>query len=111
MILSEHHSPLLGWTNVGIGFCFILLDVILSRILNLGISSSLLVASLRCIIQLTIMGLYLEKVFASDSIWGVIGIVVVLNVLGATEVTFNKAKGRFTNMVRPLLGTECSRSI
>jgi ABC-type iron transport system FetAB permease component len=100
MIISSDSSPLLGWTNVGIGFCFVLLDVVLSRILSLGISSSLLIASARCVVQLTIMGFYLEKVFASDNIWGVVGIVILLNVLGATEVTFNKAKGRFRNMVR-----------
>lgn len=102
MIMSSDSSPLLGWTNVGIGFCFVLLDVVLSRVLSLGISSSLLVASARCVVQLTIMGFYLEKVFASDNIWGVVGIVVLLNVLGATEVTFNKARGRFRHMVSSL---------
>jgi ABC-type iron transport system FetAB permease component len=93
-------SPVLGWTNVSIGFCFILLDVLVSSVFKLGIACSLLVASVRCVVQLTIMGLFLEKVFASDSVLGVVGIVLVLNVLGAIEVTYNKAKGRFSYMVR-----------
>jgi ABC-type iron transport system FetAB permease component len=42
--------------------------------LGLGIGGSLVVAATRCVIQLSIMGLVLDKVFASDNIWGVIGI-------------------------------------
>lgn len=67
-------SPTLSWLNVGFGFLFILFDAILSATLGLGIGGSLVVAATRCIIQLSIMGLVLDKVFASDNIWGVIGI-------------------------------------
>jgi len=67
-------SPTLSWLNVGFGFLFILFDAILSATLGLGIGGSLVVAATRCIIQLSIMGLVLDKVFASDNIWGVVGI-------------------------------------
>jgi hypothetical protein len=67
-------SPTLSWLNVGFGFLFILFDAILSATLGLGIGGSLVVAATRCVIQLSIMGLILDKVFASDNIWGVIGI-------------------------------------
>jgi hypothetical protein len=67
-------SPHLTWLNVGFGFLFILFDAILSATLGLGIGGSLVVAATRCVIQLSIMGLVLDKVFASDNIWGVIGI-------------------------------------
>ena len=67
-------SPTLSWLNVGFGFLFILFDAILSATLGLGIGGSLVVAATRCVIQLSIMGLVLDKVFASDNIWGVIGI-------------------------------------
>jgi ABC-type iron transport system FetAB permease component len=53
---------------------FILFDAILSATLGLGIGGSLVVAATRCVIQLSIMGLVLDKVFASDNIWGVVGI-------------------------------------
>lgn len=67
-------SPHLTWTNVFIGFLFVIFDSVLSIVLGLGIASSLLVAAVRCVIQLSIMGLVLGKVFASNNIWGVAGI-------------------------------------
>lgn len=67
-------SPTLSWLNVGTGFLFILLDAVLSSALGLGIGGSLVVAAIRCVIQLSVMGLVLDKVFASDNVWGVIGI-------------------------------------
>ncbi|TYJ54427.1 hypothetical protein B9479_004937 [Cryptococcus floricola] len=91
-------SSYLTWTNVLIGLLFIIFDSVLSLFLGLGISSSLLVAALRCIVQLTIMSTVLGKVFASNNVWGVFGIAVLLNVMAATEATYNKSKRRFTNM-------------
>lgn len=67
-------SPTLSWLNVGFGFLFILFDALLSSALGLGIGGSLVVAAIRCVVQLSIMGLVLDKVFASDNLWGVIGI-------------------------------------
>jgi ABC-type iron transport system FetAB permease component len=67
-------SPTLSWTNVLIGLLFIAFDSILSLILGLGIGGSLVVASLRCVLQLTVMGLVLDKAFASQNVWSVVGI-------------------------------------
>lgn len=67
-------SPTLTWINVLIGLLFIIFDALLSLVLGLGIGASLVIAAVRSVVQLTIMGLVLDKVFASDSIWGVIGI-------------------------------------
>jgi ABC-type iron transport system FetAB permease component len=67
-------SPTLAWINVLIGLLFIIFDALLSLVLGLGIGSSLVIAAIRSVVQLTIMGLVLDKVFASDTIWGVIGI-------------------------------------
>jgi ABC-type iron transport system FetAB permease component len=67
-------TPTLSWLNVGLGFLFIVFDAVLSAALGLGIGGSLLVAAIRCVIQLSVMGLVLDKVFASDNIWGVVGI-------------------------------------
>lgn len=88
-------------TNVGIGLLFVIFDAVLSGVLGLGIGTSLVVAAVRCIVQLSAMSLVLGKVFDSDSVWAVAGIALVLNVLGAIEATFNKAKARYTNMVSP----------
>lgn len=112
-------SPTLSWVNVGLGFLFIVFDAVLSASLGLGIGGSLLVAATRCVVQLSIMGLVLDKVFASQNIWGVVGIAgelihvrflsqcrrlrtVLLNLLGAFETTYNKTKKRFSNMVNTI---------
>lgn len=60
--------------NVGIGLLFVVFDAVLSVGLGLGIAGSLLVAAIRCILQLSVMALILDKVFASNNIWGVFGI-------------------------------------
>jgi ABC-type iron transport system FetAB permease component len=67
-------DPTLGWTNVVIGLLFIAFDAVLSLVLGLGIGGSLVVAAARCVVQLTVMGLVLDKVFASQNVWGVAGI-------------------------------------
>jgi ABC-type iron transport system FetAB permease component len=89
----------LTWFNVVIGLSFIAFDSILSLTLGLGIGSSLVIAAARCVLQLSVMALILDKVFAANNVFGVLGIALLLNVLGATEATFNKSKRRFTNMV------------
>jgi len=73
-IMLAGSSPHLTWLNVSIGLGFILFDAVLSLILGLGIGGSLVVAAIRCVVQLTIMGLLLDKVFASNNVWGVVGI-------------------------------------
>jgi ABC-type iron transport system FetAB permease component len=88
----------LSWVNVALALSFVSIDAILSVIFNLGIASSLIVAAGRCVLQLSVMGLVLDKVFAAGNIWGVFGIAALLNVLGAIEATFNKSKKRFHNM-------------
>lgn len=89
----------LTWVNVAIGLLFIVFDAVLSGVLGLGIGTSLMVAAARCILQLSVMSLVLGKVFESHNIFAVAGIALLLNVLGAIETTFNKAKRKYTNMV------------
>jgi ABC-type iron transport system FetAB permease component len=64
----------LNWLNVVFGLGFIAFDALLSLGFGLGIGGSLIVAAGRCVLQLTIMGLVLDKVFAADNIWAVAGI-------------------------------------
>lgn len=97
-MLASDTAPELSWLNVAIAFAFVSIDAILSVTFHLGLAGSLLVAAVRCVLQLSVMGLVLDKVFAAGNIWGVFGIAALLNVLGATEATFNKSKQRFANM-------------
>ncbi|WWD00178.1 hypothetical protein V866_007087 [Kwoniella sp. B9012] len=109
--MVDSSSPTLTWTNVLIGLLFILFDSLLSLVLGLGIGGSLMVAAGRCVLQLSVMGLILDKVFASNNIWGVFGIAALLNVLGAFEATYNKSKRRFSNMFPLILASMLSGTV
>ncbi|KAI6129912.1 hypothetical protein EV401DRAFT_1927283 [Pisolithus croceorrhizus] len=54
-------STHLSWANVALGLSFILFDAVVSTSFNLGVGSSLISAALRCIVQLAIVGLLLQR--------------------------------------------------
>ncbi|KAF8837475.1 UPF0014-domain-containing protein [Paxillus ammoniavirescens] len=103
MDTTPSDSTHLSWANVGLGFSFILLNAFLSTSLNLGIGSSLVTSALRCIVQLAIVGLVLQRVFETNNLWVVAGIACLLNLLGTIEAVANKSKKRFHNMFPSVL--------
>lgn len=64
----------LTWQNVGLAFSFILFDAVCSKAFGLGVGSSLVTAAVRCVIQLTLVALVLQKVFEANNPWAVAGI-------------------------------------
>ncbi|KLO17111.1 UPF0014-domain-containing protein [Schizopora paradoxa] len=99
----------LTWSNVGIGLTFVVFDALVSRFFGLGVGMPLVTAAIRCIIQLSIMALVLQKIFEAGNPWGVAGIALLLNLLGTTEVVVNKAKMRFDHIFPIVfLGMICS---
>ena len=64
----------LTWTNVALGVSFVLFDAIVSRGFGLDVGVPLMTAAIRCIVQLAIMALVLQKIFEADNPWGVAGI-------------------------------------
>lgn len=72
--LYEAKKETLTWLNVGLAFSFILFDVIVSGILGLGVGSSLLVAAIRCMVQLGVVALLLQSVFETENPWAVAAI-------------------------------------
>lgn len=64
----------LSWANVGLAFSFILFNAIVSGSFGLGVGGSLLTATVRCVLQLAVMGTLLQKVFETDNPWAVAGI-------------------------------------
>lgn len=84
--------------HVLIAFCFVLLDVGISILLNLSLTRSLLTSSIRCLVQLQIMSKLLSTVFKANNLFLVILLATVLNLLAAQEVVFNKAKRRYSGM-------------
>ncbi|KIJ67119.1 hypothetical protein HYDPIDRAFT_109132 [Hydnomerulius pinastri MD-312] len=103
MDATPSDSTNLTWGNVGLGFSFILFNAFLSTTLNLGVGSSLVSAALRCIVQLAIVGLLLQRVFETNNPWAVAGIACLLNFLGTLEAVANKSKKRFHNMFPSVL--------
>jgi ABC-type iron transport system FetAB permease component len=64
----------LGWSNVGIGVVFVVVNAVLSNALQLHIEGSLAVAALRCIVQLAFVATILQRVFDAQNPWAVAGI-------------------------------------
>lgn len=96
-------STHLTWANVALGFSFIFLDAVVSTSFNLGVGNSLISAAIRCIVQLAIVGLLLQRVFEANNPWAVAGIAFLLNFLGTVEAVANKSKKRFDRMFLSVL--------
>ncbi|KAH9047058.1 hypothetical protein EDB84DRAFT_1463457 [Lactarius hengduanensis] len=92
-------SPHLEWSNVGFGFAFVALDMVLSQVLQLQIGTSLVISALRCIVQLTLVATVLQSVFASQNMWTVAAIALLLNMLGTFEAVVVKAERRCRHMI------------
>lgn len=75
----------LSWGNVGLAFSFILLDGFISTTFGLGVGSSLITAAVRCIVQLSVVALILQKVFETNNPWAVAGMACLLNFMGTAE--------------------------
>ena len=64
----------LTWTNVGLAFSFIVFDAVVSHTFRLGVGASLVTAAIRCVVQLSLVALILQKVFETNNPFGVAGI-------------------------------------
>ena len=64
----------LGWSHVGLAFTFIAFNSVISQVLQLGVGASIMIAALRCVVQLTLMATILQRVFGAENFWAVVGI-------------------------------------
>ncbi|KZP00612.1 UPF0014-domain-containing protein [Calocera viscosa TUFC12733] len=99
----EGNHPFLTYGNVGIAAAFVVLDVSVSFVLKLGVGTSLLISAVRCVIQLSLMGLVLDKIFATKHPAAVFGLAALLMLLGTLETTIDKCKTRFRYMFPSVL--------
>jgi ABC-type iron transport system FetAB permease component len=83
----------LGWSNVGLGLSFIIFNVAVSTFLGLGVGHSLLVAAIRCVIQLAVVAILLQKVFETENPFAVAGITSKPN---SFEHETRRSQGRFS---------------
>lgn len=64
----------LDFVNVAIALSFVLFNVVIATFFQLGIARSLFTAAVRCVLQLTVVALLLQRVFESKNPFGVAGI-------------------------------------
>lgn len=74
-------------------------------LLGLRMELSLVVSSLRCLVQLTVMGFVLGPVLNSSEMWVPLSMSGVFVVLAAYETVFHQSKLRHRHMVRSLRAT------
>ncbi|KAJ2799938.1 hypothetical protein H4R21_003372 [Coemansia helicoidea] len=81
-------------SNVGVAALLLVVNIGLSGWLGLGMGRSVAVAAVRCAVQLTGLGLVLDRVFSTDSPVYIMGMAGVLGLLAAVEVSRWRARRR-----------------
>ncbi|KAI8385046.1 uncharacterized protein BYT42DRAFT_564494 [Radiomyces spectabilis] len=100
---SQNPMPNLHWWNVGVAASFILINGLMSVTLGLKLEKSLFVSSVRCLVQLTIMGLILEDVFKANNPYLVMFMTFVMVFLSTNEVVYHKSEMSYGGMYPSVL--------
>ncbi|KAJ3196535.1 hypothetical protein HK101_008544 [Irineochytrium annulatum] len=87
----------LGWDNVAIGSSLILVNAAISIYFGLGLATSLAISTVRCIVQLTILGMILNTVFDHDTPGVVSLLALTMMTISAVEV-YSRVKSRYLHM-------------
>ncbi|KAJ2822663.1 hypothetical protein FBU31_004523, partial [Coemansia sp. 'formosensis'] len=77
----------LTWGNVAIAALTLLVAVFVSSVLRLRLEKQIIIAGARCFIQLTVLGLVLKRVFATEGPVYVLAMAGALGGLAAMEVS------------------------
>ncbi|ORX53988.1 hypothetical protein DM01DRAFT_1287361 [Hesseltinella vesiculosa] len=97
--MTESTMPALTWANVVIASSFFLIDFVISACLNLKLTKPLIVSAVRCVVQLTIMGLTLEEIFKRREPIYIISIILVLILLTSWEAIHSRSLFWFHGIV------------
>ncbi len=84
----------IGFGQLGLAALLVVVNLVLSWIMRLGLARSLLIASVRMVAQLLLVGFILEWVFALDAPLPVIGIGLVMAALAGVAAV-NRTRRRF----------------
>ncbi|CAO3653783.1 unnamed protein product [Cunninghamella echinulata] len=95
--MDNDQAPL-SWFHVIESSVFVLIAAFISFLLGLKLEIPFIISSLRCVIQLTMMGYVLDDVLKADSVWVVMSMSLVLVILGAYEIVFNRTKKTFKGL-------------
>jgi len=84
----------LDWTQVALAVALVAVVVGVSLALSLGLTRSLLIASVRTVLQLTLIGFVLTWVFSADRWYVVIGILLVMTLVTG-QAAVSRIKRRY----------------
>ena len=90
-------TQLLTYTDLLLGSVLVLINVVLSLMLNLKVGRALLIAALRAAAQLLLVGFILKYVFNSSSPWLILGVAFFMTSLAAYEV-WSRQKAKFSGV-------------
>ncbi|KAI8923691.1 hypothetical protein BC831DRAFT_428656 [Entophlyctis helioformis] len=88
----------LGWANVGIASLLLVVNGLISIYFGLGLEVDIIVAALRCIVQLTLLSVALEPVFAVNQPLPVFAIASLLVLIACSEVYYSRTAYRHQYM-------------
>ncbi len=77
---------LLSFYDLALVSLWIVLLAGISMLMSLGLARSLIIASLRAILQLSLLGFVLQKVFAATDWFWVVGIAIIMMVIASYEI-------------------------
>jgi putative ABC transport system permease protein len=83
----------LGIPQLAVATLLIIAAGVVSLALRLGVERRLGIAALRTVIQLGLLGLILEQVFALESAWLVAGLLILMTVFAAREAVTRASRG------------------
>ena len=82
----------LGPAQLAVATCLVAIAGAVSLALRLGLERRLAIAALRTVVQLGLVGLILERVFALRNAWLVLGLILVMTVFAAREAVARTAR-------------------
>ncbi|CAO3684127.1 unnamed protein product [Rhizopus stolonifer] len=94
----------LTWWNVAEASTFVFFAAFISLILGIKLELSLIVSGIRCVVQLSLMGLVLDDVLKTTHMSIIITMSVVLVLLASYETVFNRTKKTFKRMFPIMFG-------
>ena len=97
----------LGLYNVIIAFLFLLLSALVSKYQQFGIEVAIIIAGVRCWIQLTLLSFILSDLFRAHNAWLVALMSTVLILLGAMEGVIQRSKLGYRGMYPVYLISLC----
>ena len=94
--MSDNYLSL-SYGQLGASVLLIIINVALSIQLRLGLERSLAIASLRCVVQLLLVGYILEWLFALDNPWVVLAIALLMAAIAGISAV-NRTSRRFAGI-------------